>query len=137
MPGSGIAQLGDAGVPHRDEDALNGISSMTSACEFDPCVHPGYFHIFDFGISFLMRRFVTIYFSGRHWHGGSPPVWPRDRPSHTTTRNVRATVINYPNKRTLEDKNALTAFASIDNGEVLKISSDTRMVQWVSVIALL
>jgi hypothetical protein len=128
--GTGIPQLGSAGVPHRDKDALNGFSAMTSGSDFDARVHVGNFYIFDLGISFLMQTYATIYFSGRHWHGGSQPVWLVEPPPFgSASRNTRVTHILYPKDRVWNDVKALTAIATLDNGEVMKLSRRTRMLE--------
>ncbi|KLO05202.1 hypothetical protein SCHPADRAFT_1003018 [Schizopora paradoxa] len=69
--------MGKAGLPHYDpKDCPQGYTCMFATSNFDGFgdrIHPGFFHFLEVGLYVKCSNFRLVYFSGLHFHGGSPP----------------------------------------------------------------
>lgn len=91
--------MGKAGLPHYDpKDDPQGYTCMFATSNTDECgdnIHPGFFHFLELGLFVRCNNFRLVFFSGLHFHGGSPPRAMKDFsvPSHY----IRYNNILYPN----------------------------------------
>ncbi|KLO05323.1 hypothetical protein SCHPADRAFT_839550, partial [Schizopora paradoxa] len=91
--------MGKAGLPHIDpKDDPQGYTCMFASSNFEEYgdkIHPGYFHFLELGLFVKCVNFRMVYFSGLHFHGGSPPRAEKgfDIPHHC----IRWNNILYPN----------------------------------------
>lgn len=89
--------LGKAGCPHYDaHDCPQGYTCMFACSNFDKYnVHPGFFFFLEMGLFVKMVNFTLVFFSGLHFHGGSPP---RAAPGENVPADAsRVVVVHYPN----------------------------------------
>lgn len=71
--------MGKAGLAHYDaHDCPQGYTCMFPTSNFEDveCIHPGMFHFLELGMFVRLNNFRLIFFSGLHFHGGSPPRAP-------------------------------------------------------------
>lgn len=91
------ANLGRAGKSHYDgHDCPQGYTAMFSMSNFGKhVIHPGMFHFLELGLYINMVNFQIVFFSGLHFHGGSPP---RAAPGHEVPDDATRVVnVLYPN----------------------------------------
>ena len=90
------------------------------------------FYILDLGIGWDLEPFSALYFSGLHFHGGSQPVYRRDRADPNFVY-YQITLIAYPVDELLSGTDSV-AFGTLPNGEVLPVGFDFRDVLVIFVI---
>lgn len=93
--------LGKAGAPHYDShDCQQAYTCMFAMCNFAKYgIHPGMFHLLELGLYVELFNYRFIYFSGLHFHAGSPPRAPFGVPIPDDA--VRFVEIHYPNEHLL------------------------------------
>ena len=92
--------LGRAGKAHYDcHDYPQGFTCMFCMSNFDSSsVHPGLFFFLELRIYIKMENYQLVYFSGLHFHGGSPPtsMSPNSLSDEDLAR-ARVVAVLYPN----------------------------------------
>ncbi|KAH7905766.1 hypothetical protein BJ138DRAFT_1227043 [Hygrophoropsis aurantiaca] len=95
--------LGDFGGKHIDsKDSKGGITAMVCMSKLPDTVHPGFFLLVESGVYWIMDPFTTFYFSGLHYHGGTPPTYPAELASSIPKDAYRLTLICYPSSSILD-----------------------------------
>lgn len=113
------ASLGKFGKKHRDGfDGAGGHTCMTSYNSMPKYYIPGRFHLLELGVYVTLNDFVCANFYGQRYHGGTPPICPRNKP--LVNHAVRTSLVCYPSGAMLNGT-SLYAFASLPHGHLFCI----------------
>lgn len=110
--------LGNAGLPHFDQhDDPQGYTCMFAMNHnFDKYkIHPGMFFFLELGLYMELANFRPVYFSGLHFHGGSPPRAPHGM-TQIPDDAVRMVVVEYPNEPLLSGESVSQTLAVTASG---------------------
>jgi len=123
--GGKITSLGKFGEGHVDVGDGCGLpTAMTIWTEETDEILEDYFYLLDMGIGWLNESLSTLFFNGLHFHGGSQPMYRRDRKDPTKIV-TRVSEIHYNADLMMSGKDTL-AFATLANKIVLPIGYDFR-----------
>ena len=118
--------LGCAAGTHIDgSDSPACPTALSNWSKPHPDVDEELFSILDWGISWVMEEFSTLYFSGLHFHGGSQPFYRTPCRINKTGYN-RLTLIGYPPNESLNGTSSM-AFAALPDGKLLKSYREMRL----------
>ena len=119
--------LGRAAGTHIDGgDSPACPTALSNWSKPHPDVDEELFSILDWGISWVMEEFSTVYFSGLHFHGGSQPFY---RTPHRVGNNKgynRLMLIGYPPNESFNGTSSM-AFAALPDGKLLKSYREMRL----------
>jgi hypothetical protein len=123
--GTTIASLGKFGGEHIDGNDTPGspTSMLVLSHDYDG-VEDDLFYLLDLGIAWDLEPLTALYFSGLHIHGGSQPVYRRDREDRNFLY-YRITLIAYPVDEMLSGTDSIS-FGTLANGSLLPIGFDFR-----------